>query len=59
MRGPQLVVEDLDVVRADLLSRDVAVSEVQQLGPAGAPGSRFAFFSDPDATDPRFTEYRS
>jgi catechol 2,3-dioxygenase-like lactoylglutathione lyase family enzyme len=49
-RGPQLVVQDLDAVRAELLSRDVQVSDVQQLGPEGAPGSRFAFFSDPTGT---------
>ena len=47
-KGPQLVVEDLDAVRDVLFSRGVPISEVQQLGPEGAPGSRFAFFSDPD-----------
>lgn len=47
-KGPQLVVDDIDAVRAELSSRDVAITEVQQLGPAGAPGSRFAFFTDPD-----------
>jgi hypothetical protein len=26
----------------------VGISPVQQLGPEGAPGSRFAFFADPD-----------
>lgn len=47
-RGVQLVVEDIDAVRAALAERGVPISEVQQLGPEGAPGSRFAFFSDPD-----------
>jgi len=47
-KGPKLVVEDLDAVRDVLFSRGVPISEVQQLGPEGAPGSRFAFFSDPD-----------
>ena len=31
-----------------LASRGVAITEVQQLGPEGSPGSRFAFFADPD-----------
>jgi catechol 2,3-dioxygenase-like lactoylglutathione lyase family enzyme len=47
-RGPQLVVEDIDTVRSDLSGRGVPISDVQQLGPEGAPGSRFAFFTDPD-----------
>lgn len=47
-KGAQLVVDDIDAVRELLLGRGVDVSPVQQLGPEGAPGSRFAFFSDPD-----------
>ncbi|HEU5265674.1 MAG TPA: VOC family protein [Jatrophihabitans sp.] len=47
-KGPQLVVEDIDAVRAELAGRGVPITDVQQLGPAGAPGSRFAFFTDPD-----------
>lgn len=47
-KGMQLVVEDIDAARAELADRGVAISEVQQLGPVGAPGSRFAFFTDPD-----------
>jgi catechol 2,3-dioxygenase-like lactoylglutathione lyase family enzyme len=47
-KGLQLVVDDIDVVRSMLAERDVAISPVQQLGPEGVPGSRFAFFSDPD-----------
>jgi catechol 2,3-dioxygenase-like lactoylglutathione lyase family enzyme len=47
-KGMQLVVDDIDAVRAALAARDVPITEVQQLGPEGAPGSRFAFFSDPD-----------
>ncbi len=47
-KGPQLVVADLDAVRAELVARDVPITEVQQLGPVGARGSRFAFFTDPD-----------
>jgi hypothetical protein len=42
------VVEDIDAVRDALLGRGVRISEVQQLGPEGAPGSRFCFFEDLD-----------
>lgn len=45
---PQLVVKDIDAARATMAARGVAISEIQQLGPAGTPGSRFAFFKDPD-----------
>jgi catechol 2,3-dioxygenase-like lactoylglutathione lyase family enzyme len=48
VKGVQLVVEDIDAVRAALAERGVPVGEVQQLGPEGAPGSRFCFFEDPD-----------
>jgi catechol 2,3-dioxygenase-like lactoylglutathione lyase family enzyme len=48
VKGVQLVVEDLDAVRGQLAGRGVPISEVQQLGPEGTPGSRFAFFDDPD-----------
>jgi catechol 2,3-dioxygenase-like lactoylglutathione lyase family enzyme len=48
VKGVQLVVEDIDAVRAAMAERGVPVGEVQQLGPEGAPGSRFAFFEDPD-----------
>ena len=48
VKGVQLVVEDIDAVRAGLAERGVPVGEVQQLGPEGAPGSRFCFFDDPD-----------
>src|SRR5215212_3534819 len=48
VKGVQLVVEDIDTVRDTLVDRGVAVGEVQQLGPEGAPGSRFCFFEDPD-----------
>ena len=47
-KGTQLVVEDIDAIRAQLTERGVKITEVQQLGPQGAPGSRFAFFTDPD-----------
>ena len=48
VKGVQLVVEDLDAVRESLVGRGVEVSDAQQLGPEGSPGSRFAFFQDPD-----------
>ena len=48
VKAVQLVVEDIDAVREALLCRGVGVSDVQQLGPEGAPGSRFCFFKDPD-----------
>ena len=48
VKGVQLVVEDIDAVREALAGRGVSVSEVQQLGPEGSPGSRFMFFTDPD-----------
>jgi catechol 2,3-dioxygenase-like lactoylglutathione lyase family enzyme len=59
MRGPQLVVDDIDAVQSELASRGVPITEVQQLGPEGAPGSRFAFFSDPDGNGWSIQEYRS
>jgi catechol 2,3-dioxygenase-like lactoylglutathione lyase family enzyme len=47
-KGAQLVVEDIDSARAALAERGVEISDVVRLGPPGAPGSRFAFFADPD-----------
>jgi catechol 2,3-dioxygenase-like lactoylglutathione lyase family enzyme len=47
-KGAQLVVDDIDAAREELVGRGLQITEVQQLGPEGAPGSRFAFFSDPD-----------
>jgi catechol 2,3-dioxygenase-like lactoylglutathione lyase family enzyme len=48
VKGVQLVVEDVDAMREALARSGVEVGDVQQLGPEGAPGSRFLFFSDPD-----------
>ena len=48
VKGVQLVVEDLDAASEELSARGVPISDVQQLGPEGARGSRFAFFADPD-----------
>ena len=47
-KGIQLVVDDIDAARAELAGRGVEITAVQQLGPEGSPGSRFAFFTDPD-----------
>ncbi len=47
-KGLQLVVDDIAATRSTLAERGLAISEVQQLGPEGTPGSRFAFFTDPD-----------
>jgi predicted enzyme related to lactoylglutathione lyase len=41
--GMQLVVDDADAARADLLERGVEVGEVQEF-----PWGRFVFFADPD-----------
>jgi catechol 2,3-dioxygenase-like lactoylglutathione lyase family enzyme len=43
LQGLQLVVEDADAARAELLARGVEASEVQEF-----PWGRFVFFSDPD-----------
>jgi catechol 2,3-dioxygenase-like lactoylglutathione lyase family enzyme len=48
VKGVQLVVGDLDAVRADLAGRGVGISDIIQMGPEGTPGSRFCFFDDPD-----------
>lgn len=58
VKGVQIVVDDLDVVRETLHSRGVPITEVQQLGPEGTPGSRFAFFDDPDSNTWAIQEYR-
>ncbi|AZS38031.1 hypothetical protein CVS47_02681 [Microbacterium lemovicicum] len=47
-KGLQLVVGDIDAAREELAGRGVPISEVQQLGPEGMQGSRFAFFTDLD-----------
>ena len=51
VKGVQLSVEDVDAVREMLAGRGVAVGAVQQLGPEGTPGSRYAFFQDPDGNE--------
>jgi predicted enzyme related to lactoylglutathione lyase len=58
VKGVQLVVEDLDAVREELASRGVAITEVQQMGPVGTPGSRYCFFPDPDGNMWAVQEYK-
>jgi catechol 2,3-dioxygenase-like lactoylglutathione lyase family enzyme len=58
VKGVQLVVEDLDAVREDLASRGVEISDVQQMGPVGTPGSRYCFFTDPDGNMWAVQEYK-
>ncbi len=58
VRGVQLVVEDLDTVRGELAGRGVAISDVQQMGPEGTPGSRYCFFEDPDGNMWAVQEYK-
>ncbi|HSS31923.1 MAG TPA: glyoxalase superfamily protein [Solirubrobacterales bacterium] len=43
VEGLQLVVDDVDAARAELLERGVEASEVQEF-----PWGRFVFFADPD-----------
>src|SRR4249920_4090953 len=58
VKGVQLVVEDLDAAREELAGRGVAISEVQQMGPEGTPGSRYCFFEDPDGNMWAVQEYK-
>ena len=58
VKGVQLVVEDLDAVRSELTARGVAISDVQQMGPEGTPGSRYCFFQDPDGNMWAVQEYK-
>ncbi len=58
VKGVQLVVQDIDAVRGELAGRGVDVSDVQQMGPEGAPGSRFCFFTDLDGNVWAIQEYK-
>jgi catechol 2,3-dioxygenase-like lactoylglutathione lyase family enzyme len=57
-KGPQLVVDDIDLARAELVGRGLEITDVQQLGPEGTPGSRFAFFTDPDGNGWSVQEFK-
>ena len=54
LKGLQLVVEDIDAARAQLVAGGVAVSPVvhfegaEQVEGRGGPWNSFVFFSDPD-----------
>jgi len=58
VKGVQLVVEDLGTLRSELAGRGVSISEIQQMGPEGTPGSRFCFFDDPDGNTWAVQEYK-
>jgi catechol 2,3-dioxygenase-like lactoylglutathione lyase family enzyme len=58
VKGVQLVVDDLGAVRGELADRGVGISDIQQLGPEGTPGSRYCFFDDPDGNTWAIQEYR-
>lgn len=45
MRGVQVVVDDIEVARAELVGRGVEVSDFDD-----QPWSSFVYFSDPDGT---------
>jgi catechol 2,3-dioxygenase-like lactoylglutathione lyase family enzyme len=57
-KGAQLVVDDIEAAREELVGRGLQITDVQQLGPEGAPGSRFAFFSDPDGNGWSIQEFK-
>jgi catechol 2,3-dioxygenase-like lactoylglutathione lyase family enzyme len=56
LRGLQLVVTDIEAARAELVERDVEVSEVTRLAPGD--GGAFLFFSDPDGNSWNVQEIR-
>jgi len=58
VKGVQLVVEDLDAIRSELARRGVSISEAQQPGSEGTPGSRYCFFNDPDGNMRAVQEYK-
>ena len=58
VKGVQLGVDDLDTLRSELAGRGVGISDVQQMGPEGTPGSRYCFFEDPDGNMWAVQEYK-
>jgi len=56
LKGVQLVVDDVQAARAELVDRGVAVSEVVRLGEGD--GGTFVFFDDPDGNTWAVQEYR-
>ncbi|MCZ2403021.1 VOC family protein [Paenarthrobacter sp. Z7-10] len=56
LKGLQLVVEDINAARQELVLRGVAVSEVTHLGEGN--GSAFLFFDDPDGNSWSVQELR-
>jgi catechol 2,3-dioxygenase-like lactoylglutathione lyase family enzyme len=52
----QLVVQDIEAARAQLIERGVEVSEIQHLDPRD--GGKFVFFTDPDGNNWAVQEVR-
>ncbi|MGH2906098.1 MAG: VOC family protein [Solirubrobacterales bacterium] len=48
IKGLQLVVDDIEGARDELLGRGVECGDVQLMGPEGQDGAKFLFFEDPD-----------
>ena len=57
LQGLQLVVNDIQAARAELMARGVEVTEVQRLDPRD--GGAFVFFSDPDGNGWSVQEIRA
>ncbi len=49
VKGLHLVVDDIRSARAELLSRGVEVSEVEDMSAPGKPTVSYAYFKDPDS----------
>ncbi len=58
VKGVQLVAGDPGAIRSERAGRGVSISEVQQLGPEGTPGSRYCLFNDPDGIMWAVQEYK-
>jgi predicted enzyme related to lactoylglutathione lyase len=59
LEGLQLIVNDIEAARAELVARGVEVSEVRLMGPEDMDGSKFASFSDPDGNGWALQEIRA
>jgi hypothetical protein len=45
-------------MKLEVVPIPVGISEVQQMGPEGTPGSRLCFFDDPDGNTWAIQEYK-
>jgi predicted enzyme related to lactoylglutathione lyase len=59
LEGLQLIVNDIEAARAELVDRGVEVSEVRLMGPEDTDGSKFASFRDPDGNGWALQEIRA